>query len=476
MPRPGGLNAARTVASGVDEARALDLARSLGASHAEVRVETVRESRLQMQDGEVRGLVSGTESGFAVRVLADGAWGFASSNDMGAASWRRAVAQAVRLAKAAAGHSRHKVKLAPAPRLRGRTHWKPKRDPAKVGVEDRLDLLRRMDAAVRALPEVHSVTASCADASVEKRYLDTDGRDLQWSLVRTVAQAHFTARRDGQLAGRSSRVGGTGGWEIFAAEDPVAKAEAAARATVEALGAPSPKGGRRTVVIDHELAGVFAHEAVGHASEADLIAAGESCFRGRLGKRLGIEGLSIRDDSTVSGAFGSFPYDDNGVAGQSKPILDDGILVGYLADREHAAALGVKANGAARAQDFHSRPLVRMSNTLIAAGDVPEDEVFAGIRDGVYCKGSRGGQVDCARGTFLFNAQEAYRIEDGEVTTPLRDVSLTGDILTTLLGIDALGDTARLGDPGHCGKGQWVPVCDGGPLVRIRDCLVGGAA
>ncbi|HJQ92985.1 MAG TPA: TldD/PmbA family protein, partial [Candidatus Thermoplasmatota archaeon] len=195
-----------------------------------------------------------------------------------------------------------------------------------------------------------------------------------------------------------------------------------------------------------------------------------------IGKRLGIEGLSIRDDSTVPGGFGSFPFDDNGVAGASKPILEDGVLVGYLADRQHAAGLGVQPNGAARAQDFHSRPLVRMSNTLIEAGDHSEDEVFAGIKDGVLCKGSRGGQVDTARGTFLFNAQEAYLIEDGEVTVPLRDVSLTGDILTTLTNISALGDKQRMGDPGYCGKGQWVPVCDGGPLVRIEDCLIGGSA
>jgi TldD protein len=259
-------------------------------------------------------------------------------------------------------------------------------------------------------------------------------------------------------------------------EDPVEKALAAAEATVAALGAPAAKGGRRAVVMDHELAGVFAHEAVGHASEADLIAAGESCFKGRLGQRLGTPGLSIRDDSTVPGAFGSFPFDDNGVAGQSKPILDDGVLVGFLCDREHAAVLGRTPNGAARAQDFHSRPLVRMSNTLVEAGDLADDEVFAGIADGVFCKGSRGGQVDCARGTFLFNAQEAYRIEKGQVTTPLRDVSLTGDILSTLHAIEGLGRTQRLGDPGYCGKGQWVPVCDGGPLVRLRECLVGGSA
>ena len=456
--------------------QAVERARTAGASYSDVRVETVEENRLSILDGELRGLVSGTETGFALRVLVDGAWGFASSNDLEPASWKAALDRALGLAKASSAQAGDPVRLADAPALRRTVDWKPKTDPRKVSVEDKVGLLRRMDEAVRRSPEVKNVTTAYTDATVSKRFLSSDGHDLRWSLVRSVAQAHFTARRDGVLAGRSTRVGGTKGWELFADEDPVAKCVAAAESTVRALGAKPAKGGRRTVVIDPELAGVFAHEAVGHASEADLVAAGESCFKGRLGKRLGVEGLSIRDDSTVPGAFGSFPFDDNGVAGASKPILEDGVLVGYLSDRQHALELGVQPNGAARAQDFHSRPLVRMSNTLIAAGDVPEDEVFAGIKDGVFCKGSRGGQVDTARGTFLFNAQEAYRIEDGEVTDPLRDVSLTGDILSTLTSISALGDKERMGDPGYCGKGQWVPVCDGGPLVRIENCLVGGSA
>jgi len=460
----------------VEPEQAVEAARRAGASYADVRVETVEENRLSILDGELRGLVSGSETGFGLRVLVGGAWGFASSNDLAPRSWRDAVARAIGLAKAASAHVAEPVRLADAPTVRAKVDWKAKRDPRKVAVEDKVDLLTRMDQAVRTQPEIRNVTTGYTDATVAKRFVSSDGADLSWSIVRSVAQAHFTARKAGQLAGRSTRVGATKGWELFADEDPVAKCLAAAEATVKALGAPAAKGGRRTVVIDSELAGVFAHEAVGHASEADLIAAGESCFKGRMGARLGIEGLSIRDDSTVPGAFGSFPFDDNGVAGASKPILEDGVLVGFLADRQHAAALGVRPNGAARAQDFHSRPLVRMSNTLIAAGDHAEDEVFAGIKDGVYCKGSRGGQVDTARGTFLFNAQEAYRIQDGQVTTPLRDVSLTGDILSTLKGISALGNVQRMGDPGYCGKGQWVPVCDGGPLVRIEDCLVGGSA
>ncbi len=460
----------------MDDGTVLDEARRLGASFAEVRVETVEESRIQIEDGELHGLASGTETGFGLRVLVGGAWGFASSNDLESASWRSSLERAILLAKAAAARGATPVRLADAPTLRRVVHWKAKYDPRKVPVEDKLALLGRMEKDVRAVDGIKSISTSYSDSVVTKRLRNSDGTDLTWSLVRSVAQAHFTAKRGSELAGRSSRVGATKGWELFKEEDPAAKAVAAAKSTVAALGAPTAKGGRRTVVIDPELAGVFAHEAVGHASEADLIAAGESCFKGRLGKRLGIAGLSIRDDSLVPGGFGSFPFDDNGVAGSSKPILDDGILVGFLCDREHAHETGSKPNGAARAQDYQSRPLVRMSNTLIAAGDHPESEVFAGIKDGVYCKGSRGGQVDTARGTFLFNAQEAYRIEDGEVTTPLRDISLTGDILSTLQNITALGNKARMGDPGYCGKGQWVPVCDGGPLVRIKDCLVGGAS
>jgi TldD protein len=460
----------------VDETTALDAARKAGASFAEVRLETVEESRIAIQDREVEGITSGSETGFALRVLVDGAWGFSSSNDLSGASWSAAVKRAVALARSSAGKSDHKVKLADVPSLRKKVEWKPKKDPRKVDVADKLDLLVRMEGSIRQVKAIRNVTTAYSDAVLAKHLLNTEGTDLSWSLVRSVAQANFTAKKGDQLAGRSTRVGATKGWELFADEDPVSKALEAAKATAKALGAPAAKGGRRTVVIDHELAGVFAHEAVGHASEADLIVAGESCFKGRMGKKLGIDGLSIRDDSTVPGGFGSFPFDDNGVVGASKPILEDGVLVGYLVDRPHGHDLKLKPNGAARAQDFHSRPLVRMSNTLIEPGDQTEEEVFAGIKDGVYCKGSRGGQVDTARGTFLFNAQEAYRIEKGEITTPLRDVSLTGDILSTLHRIDALGNKFRMGDPGYCGKGQWVPVCDGGPLVRIQDCLVGGSA
>lgn len=448
-------------------------AQKAGAAYAEVRIEETEEQRIRIEDGELENLVAGKETGFGLRVLVDGAWGFASSNALDTASWKDAVDVAVRLARA--GATDHPVTLAAAPVEKREEVWRPVIDPRGISVEDKRALLADMDHIVRVHPEIKTVTTAYSDTVLRKEFWNTDGAQIRWGLTRSVAQINFTARRDGHLAGRSTRVGGTRGWELFAHEDPVAKASEAAKSCVAQLGARSPKGGRTTVVLDPELAGVFAHEAVGHAAEADLVAAGESCFRDRIGDRLGVAGLTIHDDSRVEGSFGSVPYDDNGVRGQDKRILEDGRLVGYLLDRERAASFGMAPNGASRAQDFSNRPLIRMSNTLIAAGDVPEAELLGGVKEGVFCRGSRGGQVDTARGSFLFNAQDAFVIRDGEIAEPLRDVSLTGDILQTLHAIDALGDEQRLGDPGYCGKGQWVPVCDGGPLVRIRDCLVGGA-
>ncbi len=456
----------------MDPEQVVTAAQAAGASYADVRVETTEQERMQWKDGEVRGISNSVETAYAIRVLVGGAWGFAAGNDGSGAALRRMVADAVRLA--ARVHVTEPVVLADAPVVKADDVWAPRIDPRDVDPSEKVALLRDMDARVREHAEIRSVSTGYSDTTLRKEYVDSDGRNIRWGLTRSVAQAHFTAKRGELLAGRSTRVGATKGWETFQEEDPIEKCAEAADAIVRALGARAAKGGRRTVVVDHELAGVLAHEAVGHACEADLVRAEDSCLRGKMGERIGIEGLTIHDHADMRGAFGAYPYDDDGVRAGDRILVEDGVLRGYLADRENGHAVGVAPNGASRAQDGHSRPMVRMATTLIEPGTHTEDEVFEGIKDGIYCKGSRGGQVDTARGTYLFNAQEAYVIRDGEIQEPLRDVSLTGEILATLHNIEALGNKQQLGDPGYCGKGQWVPVCDGGPLVRIADCLVGG--
>jgi TldD protein len=229
-----------------------------------------------------------------------------------------------------------------------------------------------------------------------------------------------------------------------------------------------------TAIVDPDMTGVLVHEAFGHASEADLVLAGESILDGRMGEKLGADDVTIFDDPNMEGAFGSFPYDDEGVRGGRKVLMEDGVLTAFIHSRETAGRMGLEPNGAARSQDHSSRPLVRMSNTCMEAGDMSHEELFEGVKEGIYLKGTRGGEVDPAKGTFQFGAQEAFLVEDGEVTRPLRDVALMGSILETLLNVDGIGKDFCLASPGFCGKGQTVPVCDGGPHVRFLDAVVGG--
>jgi TldD protein len=159
---------------------------------------------------------------------------------------------------------------------------------------------------------------------------------------------------------------------------------------------------------------------------------------------------------------------------RTKVLIKNGVLNDFILNRESAARLGMEPNGGARADSYHNRPIVRMSNTFIEAGDATIPEMLEGVKRGVYVKGSRGGQVNTSQGFFQFNAQEAYLVENGQITHPLRDVSLSGRTLDILKLIDLVGKDGEMGHAGICGKGQWIPVDDGGPHIRISECVVGG--
>jgi TldD protein len=226
-------------------------------------------------------------------------------------------------------------------------------------------------------------------------------------------------------------------------------------------------------VLDPELAGVFAHEAVGHASEGDLVQEGGSILAGKIGERIGDRGVTIVDDPSLP-EFGFEPFDAEGSAARATPIIDHGVVANYLHTRETLAAVGHGTAGHARAMAGEP-PLVRMSNTFIEAGGSSLEEILAECRQGIYLAGSRGGQVDPGRGVFQFNAEYGYLIEGGECTRMVRDVSLSGEIEKTLFSIRLCGKEKKM-HPGYCGKGgQSVPVSDGAPHVLLSDAVVGGS-
>lgn len=248
--------------------------------------------------------------------------------------------------------------------------------------------------------------------------------------------------------------------------------EKAAGTATALLDAKAAKGGRMRAVLDPELAGVFAHEAVGHASEGDLVQEGSSVLAGRTGERIGAAGLTIVDDPTLP-EFGFEPVDAEGVAVGRTELIKDGRVNAFMHSRQTLAAVGNGVAGHARAS-AGDLPLVRMSNTFIQEGDASYDEVVAECQDGILLKGSRGGQVDPGRGVFQFNAEYGYLIEGGELGAMVRDVSLSGEILGTLHAIALIGNDRKMSQ-GYCGKGgQSVPVSDGSPHVFLENAMVGG--
>jgi len=231
--------------------------------------------------------------------------------------------------------------------------------------------------------------------------------------------------------------------------------------------------GRMPVLLDPELAGVFFHEAVGHACEGDAVLEGTSVLRGKLGERIAPETVTLYDDPTQKG-FGYFPLDDEGVKARRRALIESGVLKDYLHSRESAAKLeGVPGNG--RAESAAHLPLPRMSNTVLEKGDSSFEEMLEEMKEGVYMRGSLGGVVEPSHGFFLFSAKYGFLVRNGEIAEPVKGVSLSGDVLRTLWDIVLIGKRRYWVGSGYCGKlGQTVPVDQKMPFILLREAVVGG--
>jgi len=341
-------------------------------------------------------------------------------------------------------------------------------DPRDVDLEEKTRLLAGIEAAAR-VPEVVNTRARYTEGIDAVRFLDSSGNEYSYEAVRSGFSVLAIASKNGVMQMGSERDHTTTGFNLCNKQDLGRKAGEVA---VSLLDAKIPKGGPRRAVLDPELAGVFTHEAVGHASEGDLVREGASVLGGKIGEAIGCAGLVIVDDPSLH-EFGFMPVDAEGVAVERTEIIRDGILASYIHNRETLAAVGNGIPGHARAEPG-APPIVRMSNTFIENGDATYDEILAECRDGILLIGSRGGQVDPGRGVFQFNAEYGYLVEGGETTEMVRDVSLSGEILSTLHNITLLGNDRKM-SPGYCGKGgQSVPVSDGAPHLLLLNATIGG--
>jgi TldD protein len=344
-----------------------------------------------------------------------------------------------------------------------------KEDPREIGLEEKSALLAEIEMSA-TLPLIVNRRANYIEKFEQVSFSDSSGNEFTYGMGRSGFNVLAVASRNGNIQMGYEREHSIHGFNLRHQQDVGRKAAETAVSLLEAVAA---KGGKMRAVLDPELAGVFAHEAVGHASEGDLIQEGSSVLKGRTGERIGNETLTIVDDPSLC-EFGFDPVDAEGVAVARTEIIRRGVVNAFLHNRESLVAVGNGIAGHARAMPGEP-PLVRMSNTFIENGDSTKEEIFAECKNGIFLAGSRGGQVDPGRGVFQFNAEYGYLVENGECTKMVRDVSLTGEILSTLHQIALCGNDRKM-SPGYCGKGgQSVPVSDGAPHVLLVDAVVGGS-
>ena len=454
---------------------ALDMATTYGASYAEVRLVSFTQSSVAMRDGILERAIPGQELGLTLRILADGAWGVHSTTDI--ASLPEQIESTTRLAKAVASRradGEKPIGLAEIPVFEDEQHWKSKLDVRHTELDTKMDLMNDFYKGASQHKHVVSVTTGWSDEHIHTELMTSEGMDRAWSFQRSLVHGMVTARDDAEVVSYRTRTGGQGGLELIQGVDLTELGEQAQTAALRLLTAERAPSGKMPLIADNDLTGVYIHEALGHPCEADLVAAGDSCLAGKLGEKIGNDIVTVVDDPTLMGGYGAYPIDDEGVNTREKVLIKNGVLTEYLNHRETAHHFGMEPNGGARAQDGLHHPLVRMSNTMIQGGSHADlDELMEDVEYGIYACGTRGGQVDTGRGSFQFAAQEAWLIENGELTRPLKDVSVSGMTLEILKNVDGLARDASLATPGFCGKGQTVPVGDGGPVMRIREALVG---
>ena len=455
--------------------KVIEYGRGLGAEYAEVRAEKIFRTSLTTKDGKVEAAREGLDYGAAVRVLVNGAWGFSTVSSLDPKRLSEAIEKACSMAKSAASKLKAPIKLAEVKTIEDKVYAKPQKDPREISIEDKMNTILNLDKTVFDYDSrVKSCTIDYLDMSGTCYFINSDGTYIEQDKLYVWSRILATAKEGNILTYGREEIGSTAGFEVFDEQPPEKIGNLVAKRIIEQLKAKTPKGGKFPAVIGPNVIGVFIHEAFGHLAEADLTISG-SVLADKFGKKIASDKVNVYDDGTIEGAFGSFKYDDEGIPAQKTLLIKEGVVTGLMTDRETAKKLGLPPSGNARAESFRHRPIIRMRNTYLAPGDHSFEELLEGIKFGYYLKSFRGGQANLD-GTFQVGIQEAYEIINGEIGEPVRNLSMSGNTLETLLKVEAVGKDFELW-PGRCGKdGQTAFVCDGGPHTRVKEVIIGGRA
>jgi len=459
-----------------DLERYLGEALSDGGDYADLYFEHTASTSLLVDESLVKSALEGISMGCGIRVLAGEQTGYAYTDDLAPEKILKAARTAARIASGPASVS--SVGLSS---LQPSSDLYPVAAPSTDrALGDRLALVRRADVGARAYdPRIAQVQVNYADQSRHVLLAGSDGRivtDFQ-PLVRL--SVYVIAQENDKLRSGTYGGGGRVGLEFFEGEQSPEKfAQEAARQAVVQLDARDAPAGEMEVVLGPGWPGILLHEAIGHGLEADFNRKGISAFSGRMGQQVASKLCTVVDDGTIPSRRGSLNVDDEGEPTRKNVLIENGTLVGYLQDKISAEQMKATRTGNGRRESYEHIPMPRMTNTYMLAGQDDPEEIVRSVRHGLYAVHFGGGQVDITSGKFVFTASEAYLIEDGRITAPVRGATLIGDGPTVLTNVTAVGNDLEL-DPGigTCGKdGQSVPVGVGIPTIKISRLTVGGTA
>ena len=471
--------------------RALDRARQAGASYADVRVVRRTTEEILVKNGHVEAVEAGESTGFGVRVVVDGAWGFASSRQVDADEMERVAELATRIARASALVQREEVDLAPVEPARGRFEMPCRKDPFEVPLEEKISLLLDADAALRREPRVTVSEARMAFFREEKTFASTEGAYLEQVKTESGAGVAATATESGEVQVRSypAAFGGdfaAAGYEFIESLDLEQGAETAGQEAAALLDAPQCPSGVTDLILEGQQLALEIHESCGHPVELDHVFGTEASYAGtsflttdKLDTfQYGSDAVTLVADATVEGGLGSFAYDDEGVPAQRMPLVEQGIFRGYLSSRETAARIGRKSSGAMRADGWNRIPLIRMTNINLEPGDWSLDEMIQDTQEGLLLSATRSWSIDDKRLNFQFGTEAAWEIRNGRLGRLLKNPTYTGITYQFWRACDAVArrEEWRVWGIPNCGKGepcQVAHVGHGASAARFRGVRIG---
>lgn len=432
-----------------------------GADYVEVRAEEGVLTYIRYSDGRVDNLNSKVQSGVACRVLYEGAWGFTCG---AREETEMLVKEACALARAASVRRKERIRLEEIDPCEDTVESHSTMPPHDVPLEEKISRLDTLYGLIKKYDSrIKAVSISYTDSHGFKEVVTNEGTHITQETGHVYNACWVTGKEGDALTAARDIAGSTEeGYEYFENETEQKIADRVGKRAILQLEGRTPKKGSFPCVLGPRVVGVLAHEALGHLAEADLTAS--SSFSGRLGERVASEAVTMVD-APIKGTFGASKYDDEGVLMQRVDIIKNGVFSGLLTNREYACKTQMPLTGSARAETFFYPPLIRMRNTFFEKGDYQDEELFAGIDFGYYCKDFRGGEADLSS-SFQIGIQEAYEIKNSEITDPVKDLSISGVAVEALFLIEGIGRELEFFG-GYCGKGQEAATSAGGPHLRL---------